>query len=670
MPNADELAVPSPTPARSPTPTTELFVPHDDAGNGCETPTNPDAPSGLADGGDGGVTGGLPTPLSVPVLASDDVETVSSTTAPAAVSPSSPTPGSNESHPHPAVSPPAAIEFAKKKKKKRSKPMTPNEFKYRYELVDVVLGEGSFATVNECKGLLQGRCLNGWMREVGKTYAVKVIRKFPDATMQEREDRRDQVLRETELLMLGQNHPHILQLLDQYETEFDHKLVFEKVEGGELFAHIQERRTFTEREASEVTSDMASALSFLHGKGIVHRDLKPQNILCVRTDQASPCKICDFNLGYSASSNNPNSLEDRESMSPTITAPVGTPEFMSPEVVATIYGMGESTYDKRTDVWSLGVILYIMLSGQPPFAGDCGYDCGWKRGESCDMCQDMLEDEISDGFIEIEAPPWDRVSGAAKDLVCRMLVPEDRRLPADQILQHPWIKQKAPATPLDTPLILRRTSTMELLEDFVSDANATHRTIDEHRPQIVSQLRGHAEDVPLAAAAGHPRARGSNPSTTSSGSDTTPFFAPSPLSSASLSASSGAVMIPVSNAGAARQNSFEQMLSFRNVRSLSLDNILTPELQRRAGSPTRPQRIAEDPDNPGAYRSPMRSSRVGSFGSPRTARLSSFGSSSVPRLDDVAKPAGLPAFIKRRLAKAPGAMGGEHLPKSSTAGGN
>ena len=89
-----------------------------------------------------------------------------------------------------------------------------------------------------------------------------------------------------------------MQLLDQYETGIDHKLVFEKVDGGELFAHIQERITFTEHEASLVTQNLASAVSFLHSKGIVHRDLKPQNILCVTKESASPCKICDLGLGY------------------------------------------------------------------------------------------------------------------------------------------------------------------------------------------------------------------------------------------------------------------------------------------------------------------------------------------------------------------------------------
>eukprot|EP00039_Didymoeca_costata_P019766 m.338854 g.338854 ORF g.338854 m.338854 type:complete len:491 (+) comp18566_c0_seq1:304-1776(+) len=362
------------------------------------------------------------------------------------------------------------IKFKKKKKKKMGLKMTPNLFENKYKLTGVVLGKGAYSVVEECECIEPGHCVNGMEKVKGDKFAVKVIEKKLDANFLDRESSREQVYREVELMMSCQNHPHILQLLDSFETDLDHKLVFEKVDGGELLSHIQDRKVFTELEASEVTKDMASALSFLHAKGIAHRDLKPQNVLCVRKDCASPSKLCDFNLGIAAAKNG--------TKTPPLSHPVGTPEFMSPEVVATINGLGQHTYDKRCDIWSLGVILFIMLSGNPPFAGDCGYDCGWKRGEFCEYCQEDLEEAISEFDFDISGPSWKNVSGAAKDLVCRMLVPESDRLTADQILQHPWIKQEAPDTPLETPGVLRNVSNVVLLENFASDANQMNRAVD------------------------------------------------------------------------------------------------------------------------------------------------------------------------------------------------
>lgn len=153
---------------------------------------------------------------------------------------------------------------------------------------------------------------------------------------------------------------------------------------------------------------------------------------------------------------------------------------MSPEVVDLLQGEQRS-YDKRTDVWSLGVILYIMLSGQAPFSGECGYACGWNEGKHCERCLELLQDDIVDCNITLSGPEWAGVSGAAKDLIARMLVPEHHRLTADELLRHPWIRQKAPSTPLETPMALRRSSAINFFETFATEANQLTRLDSEEQ---------------------------------------------------------------------------------------------------------------------------------------------------------------------------------------------
>lgn len=117
--------------------------------------------------------------------------------------------------------------------------------------------------------------------------------------------------------------------------------------------------------------------------GIAHRDLKPENILCVDPDKLTPIKICDFDLGSGIKF---NSALTSPIATPQLLTPVGSAEFMAPEVVEAFVGEANS-YDKRCDLWSLGVIMYILLCGYPPFYGNCGMDCGWERGDNCNSCQ-------------------------------------------------------------------------------------------------------------------------------------------------------------------------------------------------------------------------------------------------------------------------------------------
>jgi serine/threonine protein kinase len=151
---------------------------------------------------------------------------------------------------------------------------------------------------------------------------------------------------------------------------------------------------------------------------------------------------------------------------------------MSPEVIRQQQGE-DITYNKSCDVWGLGVIVYIMLSGEAPFdAGECGGKyCGWREGDNCSRCLENLQDEITDGHLTFDGPQWKNISGAAKDLLGRMLVPEEGRISAANILRHPWVRQIAPSTPLATPDVLRRPSAVDFFNSFATGANITNRAL-------------------------------------------------------------------------------------------------------------------------------------------------------------------------------------------------
>lgn len=158
-----------------------------------------------------------------------------------------------------------------------------------------------------------------------------------------------------------------------------------------MLSRIQEHVHFSEAEAAQIVRELATALHFLHGKGVAHRDLKPENILCVSRDRLCPVKLCDFDLGSGISF---TSGLASPLATPQLQTPVGSAEFMAPEVVSLFAGSAAAHYDKRCDLWSLGVVAYILLCGYPPFRADCGADCGWERGDNCRNCQELLFSSI------------------------------------------------------------------------------------------------------------------------------------------------------------------------------------------------------------------------------------------------------------------------------------
>jgi serine/threonine protein kinase len=137
--------------------------------------------------------------------------------------------------------------------------------------------------------------------------------------------------------------------------------VFDYMAGGALLDHLRARQSFTEREAALVMHDVFTAVAFLHARGIAHRDLKPENILTPSPERAYPAVLCDFDLSSSGAG------PINSQTTPVLRSPAGTASFMGPELWAVIDNPEESRYSKTCDLWSLGVILYVLLSGKAPF---------------------------------------------------------------------------------------------------------------------------------------------------------------------------------------------------------------------------------------------------------------------------------------------------------------
>lgn len=347
------------------------------------------------------------------------------------------------------------------------------QFYDRYKMAKDHLGAGAYACVRTCVSL-----------ETGEEFAVKLVdKRKPGHT-------RSRIFREVEIFKLCKSHPNIVQLVEWFEDDVFFYMVFEKMRGGQLLDHIQRKVCFTEREAAQVTRDIAQALKHLHDRGIAHRDVKPENILCTDADRVSPVKLCDLDLASKPNVPGPNrpshgrqpqdirkrvnhfsddslpsdysaTTAPRNLLSvasePDLASPVGSAEFMAPEVVDAF--VGESLkYDKRCDMWSLGVIVYIMLCGYPPFYGECERNnCGWDQGQACSDCQESLFHRIQIGEFDFPEEEWAEISDDAKDLISHLLVRNVRqRYTADEVLRHSWLADGAPRTPLQTPSNLFR----------------------------------------------------------------------------------------------------------------------------------------------------------------------------------------------------------------------
>ncbi|MEE6468735.1 hypothetical protein FKM82_008359, partial [Ascaphus truei] len=263
------------------------------------------------------------------------------------------------------------------------------QFTDGYDLKEDI-GVGSYSI---CK-----RCIH---KGTNMEYAVKIIDK----------SKRDPT-EEIEILLRYGQHPNIITLKDVYDDGKYVYLVTELMKGGELLDKILRQKFFSEREASAVLHTITRTVEYLHSQWVVHRDLKPSNILYVdESGNPESIRICDF--GFAKQLRAENGL---------LMTPCYTANFVAPEVLK------RQGYDAACDIWSLGVLLYTMLTGYTPFAN--GPD---------DTPEEILA-RIGSGKFSLSGGYWNSVSDIAKDLVSKMLhVDPHQRLTAAQVLKHPWI---------------------------------------------------------------------------------------------------------------------------------------------------------------------------------------------------------------------------------------
>ena len=232
----------------------------------------------------------------------------------------------------------------------------------------------------------------------GITRAVKVVRK-EDLEFGERR----KLLEEIELLK-QLDHPNIGQVVEMFEDKKKIYFVNEMMHGGTLYQRVLMDSQFNEVKSANIIKQLISAVNYLHQNNIVHGDIKPQNIHYKDAKSDAIVKLIDF--GTSRRVNQEHAMH----------GVFGTVYYLAPEVI-------EGTYSEKCDVWAVGVILYILLCGEPPFNGETDAE---------------IVENIKGGEYTLSGPAWEGISQEAKDLLTRMLCPENERISAAEAFQHPW----------------------------------------------------------------------------------------------------------------------------------------------------------------------------------------------------------------------------------------
>ena len=266
------------------------------------------------------------------------------------------------------------------------------DFRKKYEYISLI-GNGSFGKVRlfverECKSF---------------KYAIKTIKKdiFNPYNIQS-------IKREIDILR-SLDHPNIVKYFETYEDENYLHIVMEYIPGDNLFQVLTEKlnRKLTVRQISKIMSCLLKAVLFLHHNGIIHRDIKPENIVFSDTGNFKSLKLIDFGLSIQQ-----NARKEKRR--------VGTPYYMAPEMIS-------GNFVKESDVWSIGVIMYILVTGKQPFSG---------------KTKEEVYDKVKNGKYDFKTLYYSKCSNLVKDLIKKILVTEpDKRMTIEACLEHSWFKQ-------------------------------------------------------------------------------------------------------------------------------------------------------------------------------------------------------------------------------------
>lgn len=311
----------------------------------------------------------------------------------------------------------------------------PGGFAEEYELLKKI-GKGEQATVHKCRS-----------KSTNEEYAVKIIKKKKFL----KEGARLQLfLKEVEVLRALQGCSRVVKLVAVMEDDKQLYIVQELCKGSELFKQILKNHAYSEASAARIVKQIFEFVAQIHLKGVAHRDVKPQNFLFKNEDGE---EICAVDFGFSDFFQKGEVFQDN----------LGSPIYVAPEV---LWGKG---YGREVDVWSAGVVMYLMLCGQPPFKGNSEMD---------------TLDEVMWGELNLSDDPWHTISEEAKDLLRKVLDKSpEARFTASQALSHPWLKEGgASSTPLDYHVV-------ERMQNFSTRCS--------HAKLLMSMIAGHlqAEEV-------------------------------------------------------------------------------------------------------------------------------------------------------------------------------
>lgn len=285
------------------------------------------------------------------------------------------------------------------------------DIKLYYDISKKLLGKGSY-----------GKVQLAYLRGTNIQRAVKIINKAKVKNV-------ERFKLEVEIMM-KLDHPNILRLYDYFEDKINVYLVLELCSGGELFDRIVEKKYYNENEARIIFRQIMKAIIHCHRQGVCHRDLKPENFIMISKNDPYTLKLIDFGLSRTFDNRdddvlqqknvNDNMIQGKRHTRAVLLTKAGTPFYIAPEVLT-------GNYNEKCDVWSAGVILYILFCGYPPFYGETNRE---------------ILDEVKKGKLDFSSLEWSDKSKQAINIINKMVVNHESRMFADEVLKHEWMKDE------------------------------------------------------------------------------------------------------------------------------------------------------------------------------------------------------------------------------------